>query len=142
MNEAMSRYDRLERWASVLERSDPISLTPFRDVELLPLAARAGLRTANSPLARAWQDPVLRRAGLSSDRLGDGAAFFGLSRRQTHRVLCSCGYMGLMRPNEVARRIRAIAAREGSGRSWGSNPLPALARLLTQGWQPLAGQRG
>lgn len=135
MIEPMSRYDRLERWASVLEGS-AMPLTPFRDVELLPVQQRVELRTSNSPLALAYDDPVLRRAGLASDRFGDGAAFFGLSRFQAHRVLCSCGYVGTMRATEVARRVRAIAARERLRRLWPVNPLPALARWLSARWQP------
>lgn len=130
MHEAMSRCDRLERWATLLERAPPRSLTPFRDVEFLPQVQRAGLRLANSPLALAFQDPVLRGAGLGSDKFGDGAAFFGLSRRQAHRVLCSCGYIGTMRGTDVARRVRALAARERLRHWRPASPLPAVACWL------------
>jgi hypothetical protein len=136
MIETMSRQDRLERWAMLLER-EGVALAPFRDVEFLPESERGALRTANSPLAIAYADPVLRRAGLSTDRFGDGVAFFGLSRYRAHRVLCSCGYIGIMRGTEVARRIRAIAARERLRRLSPANPLPALARWLLP-WQPAA----
>ena len=102
---------------------------------MVPAAARAALQTANSPLAIAWADPILRRAGLDSDRFGDGSAFFGLSRFQAHRVLCSCGYVGPMRAAEVARRIRAIAARERLRRLWPEKLRPAFARWLPA-WQP------
>lgn len=142
MMQEMSRAERLERWAAALERSPVQTLSPFRDVEFLPRAGRAGLRVANSPLAVAFADPALRRAGLQSDRFGDGAEFFGLSRYQAHRVLCSCGYIGRMRAGEVARRVRRIAARERLGRLWPANPLPALARWLAASWRPVAGQRG
>lgn len=142
MIDAMTRHDRLERWATVLERSAPQNLTPFRDVEFMPAALRTELQAANSPLAIAYQDPVLRRAGLESDRFGDGAAFFGLSRYQAHRVLCSCGYFGAMRATEVARRIRGLAARERLRGLWPSNPLTAFARWLAAGWQSPAKQRG
>ncbi len=142
MSATMSRYERLERWAEVLERSPTAVLTPFRDVELLPPADRPELQTVNSPLSAAYMDPVLRSAGLGSDRYGDGAEFFGLSRLQVHRVLCSCGYFGSMQSTEVARRIRAIAARERLRRLWApANPLPAMVRWLF-GWQPLTAQRG
>jgi hypothetical protein len=146
MSQPMSRYDRLERWAIVLECAPATTLTPFQDVEFLPVSARAGLQAPNSPLAIAYADPVLRRAGLDSDRFGDGSAFFDLTRYQAHRVLCSCGYIGTMQSSEVARRIRAIAMREKlrerwRGR-WPANPLPALARWLAARWEPLAGQRG
>jgi hypothetical protein len=142
MTEAMSRNDRLERWAMLLERSETVNLTPFRDVEFMTEAARGALRVANSPLEVAWNDPVLRRAGLESDRFGDGAAFFGLSRYQAHRVLCSCGYFGRMRAVEVTRRVRGLARRERLLRWRPSNPLPALARVIAASRWPLAGQRG
>ena len=136
MIETMSRQDRLERWAMLLER-EGVALAPFRDVEFLQEGERALLRNANSPLSVAYADPVLRRAGLPTDRFGDGVEFFGLSRYQAHRVLCSCGYIGVMRGTEVARRIRAIAARERLRRLWPANPLPALACWLLP-WQPAA----
>ena len=133
MDYPMSRRNRLERWASVLERSELANLTPFRDVEFLSPAEREQLRAANSPLTLAYQDPTLRRAGLGSDGFGDGAAFFRLSRLQAHRILCSCGYFGTMRASEVARRVRALAARERLRELLPKNPLPAFARRLFPG---------
>ena len=143
MSEMLSRYERLERWATVLERSPTASLTPFRDVELLDAEIRAELQTSNSPLAIAYADPVLRRSGLGSDRFGDGSKFFGLSRFQAHRVLCSCGYFGPMQATEVARRIRTIAARERLRRMWQpANPLPTVARWIAALTRPAAALRG
>lgn len=130
MSLPMSRYDRLERWATLLEREPASRLKPFFGVEFLSAAERAELQSANSPLTVAYADPVLRGAGLDSDRFGDGAAFFRLTRFQAHRVLCSCGYMGPMGATEVARRIRAIAARERLRRWWPDVVRPALARWL------------
>ena len=135
MTVSMSRYDRLERWATLLERAPASSLRPFCGVEFLPAAERGELQTANSPLAVAYADPVLRRAGLDSDRFGDGSAFFGLTWFQAHRVLCSCGYISPMRSAEVARRIRRIAARERLRRLWPEVVRPAFARWLPGRWQ-------
>jgi hypothetical protein len=131
----MSRHDRLERWATLLERAPMSRLTPFRDVELLPACERVELQVANSPLDIAYSDPMLRFAGLESDRFGDGASFFGLTRFQAHRVLCSCGYIGTMRSAEVARRIRGIAARERLRRLWPEKLRHAFARWLPGRWQ-------
>jgi hypothetical protein len=129
----MSRRERLERWAVVLERAASTSLTPLLDVEFVAPRERAALRSDGSPLAIALDDPVLRREGLGSDRFGDGGEFFGLSLRQAHRVLCSCGYVGTMRATEVARRIRAIVLRDRLREAITTNPLPALARWFA-GW--------
>ncbi|MBV8888996.1 MAG: hypothetical protein JO305_04940 [Alphaproteobacteria bacterium] len=133
----MSRRERLERWASVLERCGKSQLAPLLGVEFLCEADRRALRAANSPLAVAYADPVLRGAGLGGDRFGDGLEFFGLSHRQAHRLLCNCGYLGSMTPTEVARRLRAMATR-GRLRDWRpQRPAAALARWLSA-WQPQA----
>ena len=131
MSEAMSRREKLERWATVLEDCGATSLRPFHDLEFIAARDQDGLRVANSPLAMAYRDALLRQSGLGSDRFGDGVEFFGLSRRQAHRVLCSCGYLGTMRGTEVARRIRKLAApeRRHAGR-WPGNPLPALCAVV------------
>jgi hypothetical protein len=140
MNDAMSRAERLERWATVLDRCEEGRLTPFREVEYLAGVSLAGLRQPNSPLAVAFADPLLRRAGLENDLYGDGARFFGLSRAEAHRILCSCGYVGTMWAGEVADRIRLLSAARPP-RAWlPANPWPALARWLTT-WRPLVGLR-
>lgn len=136
MSDLMSQREKLERWATVLESCGAESLRPFHDLELIAARDQDGLRVANSPLAVAYRDPLLRDAGLGSDRFGDGIDFFGLSRRQAHRVMCGCGYLGTMRATEVARRIRKLARPERRrGRLWPGNPLPAFARW----WAALAG---
>jgi hypothetical protein len=136
----MSRTERLERWAALLDQCEEGRLAPFREVEYLAGVSQAGLRQENSPLAVALADPVLRRAGLDSDRYGDGARFFELSRGEAHAILCSCGYVGTMWAGEVAYRIRRLTAARPR-RAWlPMNPWPALARWLT-GWRPLAGLR-
>jgi hypothetical protein len=142
MEYPMTRRDRLERWAVVLEDAKLANLTPFRDVELLLPGEREGLRSTNSPLSLAYNDPVLRRAGLASHRFGDGTAFFGLSRYQAHRVLCSCGYFGTMPASEVARRIRRLAARDRLRDLLPKNPLPAFARWLSRVGPAAAAYRG
>jgi hypothetical protein len=137
MGEELSRIERLERWAIALETCPQERLCPFQRVEFLSREARAPARQSNSPLEIAYDDPVLRRAGLESDRFGDGEAFFELSRDQAHRILCSCGYVGEMRSKEVARRIRAVIRRQERWRSV-RDQLAALTRWLS-GSRPLAG---
>jgi len=145
MDHGMSRLERLERWATVMEEADGRPLTPLLDIEFVSPLERPTLRSSSSPLAVAYDDPVLRREGLDSDRFGDGSEFFGLSARQAHRVLCSCGYLGIMQASDVAHRIRVIAAserlREAVRGLWGANPLPALGRWLA-GWVMPARQHG
>ena len=78
----------------------------------------------------------MKALGLFGATIGADYGGLGLSRRQAHRVMCSCGYLGTMRATEVARRIRKLAAPERRrGRLWPGNPLPAFARW----WAALAG---
>jgi len=125
----------------VLERAEVTRVAPFRDVEFLPPFIGANLRTANSALDLAYRDPVLRRAGLGSDRYGDGTEFFGLSPYRAHRILCSCAYFGPVQATEVARRIRAVAARQRL-REWLGGAISAAARWLGGRALPAAVSRG
>lgn len=136
MEGELSHVERLERWAVALESCGEVTLNPFHQVEFLANETRAPLRQTKSPLDIAYRDPVLRRAGLESDRFGDGQKFFGLSRGQVHHILCSCGYIGAMRAGEVARRIRVVIRREAR-RGTLLNPLAAFGRRWLSGWRPL-----
>lgn len=107
----LSRRERIERWATLLEEH-PGRLVPFVRTEYLSNTARKALRVDNSPLALAFGDPILRDDGLSSDTLGDGITYFGLSQQKAHRLLCDCHYSGTMTGKQVASRLRA-AARPG-----------------------------
>jgi hypothetical protein len=104
----MSRRERLERWATVLERYEG-RLGPLIRIEYLPERERALLRGTDTPLTVAYKDPILREEGLMSDRLGDATAFFDLTKRQAHHLLCDCHYNGTMTAAGVAARVRSIA---------------------------------
>jgi hypothetical protein len=105
----LSRREKLERWAAVLDEEPERQLSSLGEIEFQPVAARGSLRADRSPLAVAFADPVLRSQGLKSDRLGDAMAFFDLSENQTHRLLCSCMNGQSIRAGTAARQIRAIA---------------------------------
>ena len=86
----LTRRERLERWAEVLERDPQRRLVTLEEIDLAPRATRGSMRADNSPLAIAHDDPVLRSAGLASDKLGDALIFFDMSEGEAHRILCSC----------------------------------------------------
>ena len=111
----MSRRERLERWADLLDRN-PGKLNALTRIEYLPLAERLEARADNSPLEVAYKDPVLREEGLPGDRLGDAMAFFELSGRDAHRLFCDCHYYGSMTGAGLAQRLRRIA--QGGLRAW------------------------
>lgn len=105
------RRDRLRRLATVLESYDgPIRL--LSQIEHVPPRVRRQLRCDFSPLALAFQDDVLRREGLDSDRLGDAVTFFDLSQRQAHHLFCDCHYGAAITSRTVARRVRSMAERK------------------------------
>lgn len=113
----MARRERIERWATLLERHEG-RLMPFLRTEYLPYEARKVLRADGSPLALAFGDPVLREDGLTGDTLGEGMAYFGLSEQKAHRLLCDCHYSGTMTGREVASRLRSAAKPSLGERFW------------------------
>lgn len=111
----MTRRERLERWADVLDRN-PGKINALTRIEYLPLSERLNARADNSPLEIAFRDSVLREEGLESDRLGDVMTFFELSNRDAHRLFCDCHYYGSMTRAGLANRLRNIA--KGGLRAW------------------------
>lgn len=113
--EKLTRRQRLVRWADALDRN-PGNLNALTRIEDMNSIERRQARVDNSPLEVAFKDATLRAEGLSSDRLGDAMAFFGLSDRQAHRLLCDCHYSGSMTGARLAIRLRRIA--QGGWRAW------------------------
>jgi len=111
----LSRRERLERWADVLD-DNPGKLNALTRVEYMKPAERPQARVDNSPLEVAFKDSILREGGLTGDRLGDAIAFFQLSDRQAHRLFCDCHYAGSMTGAGLAVRLRRIA--QGGWRAW------------------------
>jgi hypothetical protein len=104
----LSKRDRLDRWAELLEREPDRILRTLDEIEWKPKAVRRALRADNSALTVAFNDPTLREAGLLSDRFGDAVDFFQVSEHDAHIVLCSCHGGESMRSEEAARRVRGI----------------------------------
>ncbi|MDJ1156663.1 hypothetical protein QNA08_00155 [Chelatococcus sp. SYSU_G07232] len=113
----MSRRERLERWASLLESFDG-RLLPLERIEFVPWHERMHMRRDSSPLVVAFNDPVLREEGLASDEFGAALDFFGLTQGQGHRLLCDCHYHGGMTGKETAERLRVIAGGGIVGLLW------------------------
>ncbi|HEX2134898.1 MAG TPA: hypothetical protein VHG30_03200 [Microvirga sp.] len=105
----MTRRERLERWAELLERDPTRELSSLEEIEFKPKSERRFLRADNSPLTVAFADPVLRAEGLASDRLGDASDFFGLTVNDAHFALCSCLYGRTMQAGEAASRVHRLA---------------------------------
>ena len=104
----LSRGDRLERWAMALERLGEARLRTLRETEHQPHDERLRLRADGSPLTIAFEEPVLRSAGLTDDTFGEAARFFNLSDWELHNVLCYCHFGDTISAREVATRVRAM----------------------------------
>ena len=88
----MSRNERLERWAELLEQNPSRRLSTLPQTEYQPARARATMRANGSPMSVAFEDPVLRAAGLENDSYGEAKRFFELTDRQLHRTICYCHF--------------------------------------------------
>jgi hypothetical protein len=103
-----TREQRLRRWADLLEDLGPRPLQAFQWVEFYAEPERRRLRHDGSAISVAFDDPLLRAAGLAGDTLWDAQQFFGISRDQTHRLVCDCRYHGRMTGRTVGRRVRDL----------------------------------
>ena len=108
---AMTRSQRLERWADLLERC-PGTLRLFRGTEYASAAEWQHMREDGSPLSVAFGDPVLRDEGLAGDSYGHALQFFGLGNAGLHEIVCHCHYAShaVAPAADVAARVRRIAA--------------------------------
>ena len=107
---SLSRRDRLERWAEALARQ-PAPLRAIPEIEYGARLERAARRADHSPLTVAYDDPLLRAAGLRGDTIGDAAEFFGLSHAQLHHLVCSCHHGLTMDPQATAAQVRGLTQR-------------------------------
>jgi hypothetical protein len=105
----LSRRERLERWAELLEQEPEQRLRALHGIEYGSTSERAAYRADGSPLSVAYGDPVLRAAGLAGDTVGDAAEFFGLSHEQLHFLLCFCHHGETLAAASLARQVRALA---------------------------------
>lgn len=110
----MSRREKLERWADLVE-AGPQRFRTFFQVEYASAAERAAARQDGSPFELAFADPVLHEAGLEGDTYGQAVSFFELSEREAHRLFCSCMHGGSMNASYLASELRRMAQPAGNG---------------------------
>lgn len=102
----MTRTERLQRWAELLEREPNRILTALEGTEYRPLLEREKMRANGSPISVAFNDEVLCRQGLAGDSYGDAKRFFELTDRQLHEIVCYC-HVGLsMQASRAAYCVR------------------------------------
>lgn len=86
----MAQRQRLERWAFLLRQHPDRRLHSLPGTEFEPPERRAMMRHGKSPISVAFDDPLLRAAGLRNDTYGEAKRFFGLSDTQLHNIVCFC----------------------------------------------------
>ncbi|MGF6177403.1 hypothetical protein [Ensifer sp. 4252] len=106
-HQVMPRHKRLQRWVELLEADPQRILSTLRETEFQPQAVRAALRCDNSAISVAFNDPVLRAAGLENDTYGEAKRFFELSHAQLHKIVCYCHFGTTVSAEKTARYIRA-----------------------------------
>ncbi|CDX46210.1 conserved hypothetical protein [Mesorhizobium sp. ORS 3359] len=103
-----TRRQRIERWAELLDRNPQRCLSALTGTEYVDPGVRERVRADGSALAVAFDDPLLRAAGLQSDTYGEAKRFFELSDWQLHDVVCSCHTGATMQASWAAARVRRI----------------------------------
>jgi hypothetical protein len=110
----LNRRQKLARWAAALDiHGGPLDAP--RGIEYLPDSLRLAYRSDNGPLSIAFNDPMLRAAGLTGDTLGEVMDFFEITADDAHRLLCDCHYLGSMTGRSLASRLRRYAVRGNRG---------------------------
>ncbi|HXV31486.1 MAG TPA: hypothetical protein VD840_14245 [Sinorhizobium sp.] len=112
---ALSRSERLERWAELLERNPQRRLSTLHETEYQPARVRATMRNDGTPISVAFEDPVFRAAGLENDSYGEAKRFFELSDEQLHKVICYCHFGASVSASTAARHIRAMLVEKQPG---------------------------
>ncbi|MGX7874008.1 hypothetical protein ACVDG5_015745 [Mesorhizobium sp. ORM6] len=110
---AMTRNQRIERWAELLEQHPERCLAAFTGTEYLPPEERAKVRGEGSPIAVAFDDLVLRASGLKDDTYGEAKRFFQLSDWQLHEIVCDCHVGATMKAGWAAMRVRTTVGGKG-----------------------------
>jgi hypothetical protein len=103
----MSRTERLDRWAELLERDPGRRLATLPGTEYQTAATRGKMRSLGSPLSVAAEDPVFRTEGLKDDSYGEAKRFFELTDRDLHRIVCYCHHGATITGASAARFVRA-----------------------------------
>ena len=105
--QTMPREKRIQRWAELLEADPQRLLSTLHETEYQPHAVRAALHCDNSAISVAFNDPVLRAAGMKNDTYGEAKRFFELSDRQLHKIVCYCHFGATVSAATTASYIRA-----------------------------------
>ncbi len=103
----MTRRQRLEHWAMLLERNPERCLAAFPGTEYMTLGVRDKAQSLGSALSIAFADPMLCAQGLKNDTYGEAKRFFELADWQLHAIVCHCHVGGTMKAGWAAVQVRS-----------------------------------
>jgi hypothetical protein len=112
----MTRQQRLERWAELLEKH-PGPVQMLHSTEFVAEPHRRTMRQDDSPIAVAFADPGLRLQGLAGDTYEDARQFFDLTNSEAHLLLCDCHAGASVSGRIAAMRVRQIGTATAAERS-------------------------
>ena len=115
----MTRSERLERWAELLQKHAERRLSSLEGTEFQPRQARDEMHSFNSPISIAANDPILRAEGLTGDTYGEARRFFELTDRQLHEIVCYCHAGDAMSGHRAERWVRAAITKPPQSGRWG-----------------------
>ncbi|WP_157015338.1 hypothetical protein [Mesorhizobium xinjiangense] len=115
VHRAMTRSEKLQRWAELLESVPGRRLSTLHETEYQVPARRMEMRSDNSPISVAFKDPVLRQQGMTADTYGEAKRFFELSDWQLHDIICYCHFGDSISAESAARHVRAAVSSEHPG---------------------------
>ena len=103
----MTRRQRLDHWAMLLERNPERSLAAFPGTEYMTMDVRNNAQSVGSALSVAFADPMLCAHGLKNDTYGEAKRFFELTDWQLHAIVCHCHAGGTMKAGWAAVQVRS-----------------------------------
>jgi len=107
----LSQQQRLQRWSKLLAQDPDRLVNTFPQTEYMDAQVRDNMRCAGSALTVAFEDPVLREAGLTDDTYGTAKRFFGLGDRHMHWILCYCHHGRVVRAGDLVSVMRSLLPR-------------------------------
>lgn len=113
--DGMTRRQRLERWAELLELIRHRHLDTLHETEFQVSDERNALRSDYSPITIAFRDPVLRAAGMETDTYGEAKRFFKISDDELHDVVCYCRFGTTVSAAAAAYQVRLLLADKPKG---------------------------
>ena len=126
----LTHGQRLERWIALLQADPGRKLRSLHEIEHLSAACRRECRAENSPLTVAYEDPILRLAGLKQRPCRRLHRVFEMTDKQMHHAFCSCHVGASLTGQEAAERLRHVMRLDDFRKTLTSALWPKVRRIF------------